>query len=405
MNILLIGMWGLYNRGCEAIIWGSVKIIKEIFPNASIAIAIGNPENSRIDRLRLPNLDVEIYPLVACIQKKASLLLRIIRRIIYKITGNVFLYRYRRPIGYPEKDWDLILEVGGDTYADNPVLKFNYDKWLIKKKGYKVGLWGMNLGPYDQKIISIRKQKEAFSRYEVITVRDKFSKNYLNSIGIKKNLYLMADPAFEMDAQEWDTKPFFPKRRNRGIIGINLNPSAVQSSMRSKEEIIELLQSTSKDLNKNGFGVLLVPHCFPPACPFDDDDTLILKPAFEYLKKEGLNIGMLPNEINSPQVKFAISQCDLFTGIRMHSTIAAWSSNIPVLSISYSQKSLNYNSEIYGHQKYVLNIASLTSKIFIETLLKMANNLEMIKKETIKGVDKLRKRTKNMISEIKKYTS
>lgn len=401
MKVLLIGMWGFYNRGCEAIIWGSVKIIKEIFPNAEIAVGIGYPENANIDRERLPTLEVKIYPLVAGNQKKFSFPFRLLHRAVYQLTGNVSLYRYRKPVGYPEKGWDLVLEVGGDTYADNPVFKFHYDQCLMEKKGFKVGLWGMNLGPYNHKLISRAKQQKAFSRYDLITVRDKFSKRYLADIGVEENVYLMADPAFEMDPEPWEIEPFLPMKSERGIIGINLNPSAVQIGIRGIEEIINLLQDASRALIDQGFGVLLVPHCFPPACPLHDDDTVILKPAFEQLKKEGLNIGMLPNGINSPQVKYAISQCMLFTGIRVHSTIAAWSSNIPVLSISYSQKSLNFNNEIYGHQEYVLDITTLTSTKLVRTLLGMANNLDMIKKATIQGVANLKRHTKDMISDLK----
>jgi polysaccharide pyruvyl transferase WcaK-like protein len=400
MKILLIGMLGFYNRGCEAIVWGSVKIIKEIYPKAEIAVAIGYPENAKIDGERLPALGVEIYPLVAEKPKKSSFLVRLLRRAIYQLTGSVGIYRYRKPIGYPEKGWDLVLEVGGDTYVDNPVLKFHYDQWLMEKKGFKVGLWGVNLGPYNPKLISRAKQQKALSRYDLITVRDKFSKRYLVDIGLEDNVYLMVDPAFEMDPEPWQIEPFFPVESERGIIGINLNPLAVQSGKRGKGETIKLLQDASRALIDQGFGVLLVPHCFPPACPLYDDDTVILKPAFEQFKKEGLNIGMLPNGINSPQVKYAISQCTIFTGIRMHSLIAAWSSNISVLSISYSQKSLNYNNEIYGHQEYVLDIATLTSKKLVRTLLEMADNLDTIQKATIEGVANLRKHTKNMISDL-----
>ena len=402
MKILLIGMMGLYNRGCEAIVWGSSKIIKEIFPDAEISVGVGYSGSANIDRERLPNFGVEIYPLIAGNHTNPSFGARLLRRTIYHITRDVEIYKYRKPIGYPDKDWDLVLEVGGDTFVDNSIIKFHHDQWLMKK-GLKVGLWGLNLGPYNSKVISSVKQFEAFSKYNMIAVRDKFSKRYLADIGVKKNVYLMADPAFEMDPEPWEVEPYLPVKSIRGIVGINLNPLASKIGKRSTVAIIELLQDASRALIDQGFGVLLVPHCFPPACPLYDDDTTILKPAFEQLKKEGLNVGLLPNGINSPQVKYAISKCVLFTGLRMHSTIAAWSSNVPVLSISYSQKSLNYNNEIYGHHKYVLDIAKLTSRQLVRSLLGMANNLHQVKQETKRGVTNLRRHTKNMIYKLKQY--
>jgi colanic acid/amylovoran biosynthesis protein len=400
MKILLIGMMGLYNRGCEAIIWGSSKIIKEIFPDAEIFVAVGFSESAKVDRERLHNFDVEIYPLVAGNIPNPSFGFRLIRNAIYQITRDFDIYKYRKPIGYPDKDWDLILEVGGDTFVGNPLIKFHYDQWLMKK-GLKVGLWGLNLGPYNIQVISRDKQFKAFSKYNLITVRDKYSHHYLAGIGIKNNVYLMADPAFEMEAEFWGVEPYLPTKCGRGIVGINFNPIAAQSGKRNNKEIIKLLIDTSRSLIDQGFGVLLVPHCFPPSCPSYDDDTTILKPAFLQLKKEGLNVGLLPNGINSPQVKYAISKCILFTGIRMHSTIAAWSSDVPVLSLSYSQKSLNYNNEIYGHQEYVLDISTLTSKLLVRSLLSMANNLHKVKQETKQGVANLRRHTKDMIYKLK----
>jgi len=394
MKVILVGMGGFYNRGCEAIARGTVKILQQTFPGVEIAVAIGNINSAKADSKRLPDFNADIYPLVAKKRQIPSFPVRLLRRAIYELTGSAILYHYRRPLGYPGKNWDLVLAVGGDTYTGNLNFKFPHDRWLMDKKGLKVGLWGMNLGPYDTKVISTEELKKAFSRYCIITVRDDFSKKYLVKLGIDKNVFRMADPAFEMDPEPWDITPFFPSKDKLGVIGLNLSPLIARYYDRDIKKMISLAMDVAERVVAAGFGVLLVPHCFPPACPVFDDDTKILLPIFNQLKPKGLDVNMLPNNISSPQVKYAISQCKLFIAARMHSGIAGWSTGVPVISLSYSQKSLNLNDEIYGHRKYVIDIRELTSDSLVE-------NLEVAKAETESGVKAMRQYTQNLIKTLK----
>jgi len=271
----------------------------------------------------------------------------------------------------------------------------------MDSKGFRVGLWGLNLIPFDSKDISIGEIKRIFSRYQIITVRDEWSKNYLTEIGVTKNVFRMGDPAFEMDSIKWDIEPFFSKKSERGTIGLNLSPIAGQYRTGGEKEVINLAIETARKLNQLGFGVLFVPHCFPPACPEFDDDNLILRPAFEQLRSEDLDVGLLPEGLSSPQVKYAISKCTLFAGARMHSTIAAWSTGVPVLTISYSPKSLNINDDIYGHRRYVVDIRSVTSEEIASTLDSMANDLDMIRQATNLGVNRIQEHTQILIKKLR----
>ena len=43
-NILLIGHGGFYNRGCEAIVRGTVAILRQFLPDAHITLISGTPD-------------------------------------------------------------------------------------------------------------------------------------------------------------------------------------------------------------------------------------------------------------------------------------------------------------------------------------------------------------------------
>jgi colanic acid/amylovoran biosynthesis protein len=399
MKILLIGMWGLYNRGCEAIVRGSAKILKQIYPGAEVSVAVGIPESVAADRQRLPDFEGDIYPLIRE-RRLLSLPLRIVRRLVRELTGHL-LYNSRKFIGYPTEGWDLVFEVGGDTYAADPTHDFQHDQWLMREKGLKLGLWGLNLGPYDEQMISPQKLKSGFSQYSLITVRDDFSKAYLADLGVERNVFRMADPAFEMDPEPWDFAACLPLMRDKRIIGLNLSPLIAKFFRGGIPGMIQLARELTRKLHNSGFGVVFIPHCFPPACPAYDDDLAVLRPAYDQIQAENIPVGLIPGGLSSPQVKFAISQCDLFIAARMHSGIAAWSTGVPVLMLSYSQKSLNLNDEIYGHRKYVLDIREVTPDKAASLVSDMVGNIDEIKQATINGTENLRKHTIDLISLLK----
>ena len=63
------------------------------------------------------------------------------------------------------------------------------------------------------------------------------------------------------------------------------------------------------------------------------------------------------------KLKGYISKCSFFVGARTHSTIAAYSSNIPTLVIGYSVKSKGIAKDLFGTYKgYVLPVQKLASE-------------------------------------------
>ena len=64
----------------------------------------------------------------------------------------------------------------------------------------------------------------------------------------------------------------------------------------------------------------------------------------------------------------------------MHSTIAALSSNIPTISISYSIKSKGINEMIFGNQKLVLNCNEISKFNLIKKIDYIFKNQEYLEK-------------------------
>lgn len=398
MRVLLVGMGGLYNRGCEAIVWGSVPILQQVWPGAEVTVAVGYPDNAAVDRQRLPALPAHIIPMYQR-QMSGALCHRIARRIAHALTANALLYS--APLAYEPGDWDLVLDVGGDTLVGR--MGIHRLRCNLRRRQYTptpMGLWGMNLEPEQWSQVPRSFLRQAFSVYDVITVRDQTSLEYLRDLGVAQSAFLMADPAFGMLAEPWPVEQHLPEENGRALVGLNYSPLAA-SLREGIEGGIEFVHSVAQGLLDRGFGVLLVPHCFPPACPHLDDDMTVLAPAYERLSSASRRLGILPAGISSPQVKHAVSMCEVFVGARMHSTIAAWSLGIPVLTLSYSGKSRRLNDEIYGHQDYLVAVAQVSALEVVSKVELMADNLVSARAQTATGAGRMRERTQLMIAALR----
>lgn len=111
-NVLLIGIGGVYNYGCEAIVRGTVNILKSINPEVKISYASYNYED---DVQRLTDCDIHI------IQRK-----RIGRWSFHNIMRKLLsLIRINYVLPYDSTDWidgyDTVFSIGGDIYT----LEFN----------------------------------------------------------------------------------------------------------------------------------------------------------------------------------------------------------------------------------------------------------------------------------------
>ena len=62
---------------------------------------------------------------------------------------------------------------------------------------------------------------------------------------------------------------------------------------------------------------------------------------------------------------------DYFVGARTHATIAAFSQQVPTISLGYSVKAMGINQDIFGHTDWVLPVDHVTP----ETVLTRLQNL------------------------------
>lgn len=315
------------NLGCSALAISNLRLMDEIFAERNIPVEyiVILPESGQ-------DYDVKAY---------ASL---------EGYTENSFIYReYPRPKKLLLKPWllkttnafddcDFVVDLcGGDGYTDNYGIKRIFAESIpvfgCKWNKIKCFFGPQTIGPFNTKIGQLV-AKATLKRLKVIFVRDQSSYECCRDLGFTKKTISVTDVAFAL--------PFERMHFNDGKTHIGVNVSGLLYnggydrknyfglSFSYKDFIHQLLEMLTKKANVQ---VHLIPHVIYKRADVDDDYAVC-----ERLKEIFPSV-ILPERFKTAsEAKSYISALTLFTGARMHATIGATSSGVPVIPVAYSRK-------------------------------------------------------------------
>lgn len=237
----------------------------------------------------------------------------------------------------------VALSIGGDNYCYAGIIHSMRDKLnAFKLKNIPMILWGCSV---DRDYLD-KTTIEDLKKYTLITVRESLSEEVLQGIGIRNNLVLCSDPAFILPRVmvNWNKDIF----DSNNVIGVNVSdfmkyynayPNATYNNF------YNLLRHILKTTDNY---ITLIPH----VCQSGNDDLEPIKKLAAELNNERILI--VDQSYNCMQLKDIIAKCRLFIGCRTHSTIAAYSSEIPTLVVGYSIKARGICNDIFGREDGLL---------------------------------------------------
>ncbi|CAM4112798.1 polysaccharide pyruvyl transferase family protein [Paenibacillus alkaliterrae] len=374
MRIMMFAHGGSLNRGCEAIVRSSTKLIKEEINGAKVYLASDKPHTDKV----IPSLD-EVYDGSKSDLRKYSFNW-FISSLQYKLLKNetYALGIIEQKIINRIKDMDVCLSIGGDNYCYGEQPNWYEIDRRIKAQGKKLVLWGCSIGEED---MSERKLRD-LQLFDLILARETLTYNMLKNKGLH-NVRLCADPAFTMEQEEL----VLPEGWQEGnTIGINFSPLVWKRNKNSKEAVTELIKHI---LTNSDMTIALTPH----VVDHGNNDYEALKNFHEEFKNTG-RIILLPDHLTAVQYKGYIARMRFFIGARTHATIAAYSNYVPTMVLGYSVKSKGIAKDIFDEEKLVLGIEDISNS---SKLIGCFN--EMIREE-----EAIRKRLKKSIPQIKKMS-
>jgi len=370
------------NRGCEAILRGTMEILRHEFGATSRA-RVGvdaNPTVVAAQNTTESDPCVSSFP-IGGEGPRGSFewwLGQLNRRV-----GTAF-YPHFRVLKEPARDAAVALQIGGDHYTldyGRPIAFMAMDRYL-QSLGLPVVVWGASVGPFDADLEFAPRMFDHLRSLSAVFVRERDSYNYLRTHGVSENVHLMADPAFAM-------KPMEPLVKKigfavpEGAIGINLSPMvAFYRGQRPADVDLNEWLAFCVGLVKAAAAlkrpILLVPHVGSPDAG-NADFGLLRSVCQAVVNEVPVQVQVLPDGLNAAELKWIIARCAVFAGARTHSTIAALSSHVPTLSIAYSLKAKGINRDIFGHLDHCIHVADLTFENFTEGLRKLLVNESAIR--------------------------
>ncbi len=371
---VLVGNGPYENRGCEAIVRGTEKILRHYYKDPSFTCVSFFHNQQQFEKQCLEEYDPEvIHKKIDINQKKFSY--GWFRQLAHKSMSQKKYIRSAYKELFP---WiiesEAVLSIGGDNYSLDygiPKLFTGLNDIVLENKK-PIIIWGASVGPFDKIPTYEKYMKEHLQHVSGIFARESATIKYLDKIGIKKNILRTSDPAFLMDPRE----PQQHMEIEIDSIGINFSPlmakyvsngnlkSWINIACRIVEEVAKITD------NK----IYLIPHVTVPI----SNDYLFLKEVKERIEHSE-KINLIPPIYNAEETKWIISRMKVFAGARTHSTIASLSSNNPTLSFAYSIKAKGINEDIFGHDNYCIYPKDMSPKNVAEKIKSMLRESDKIR--------------------------
>lgn len=373
------------NRGCVALSISSMYIIDDILTKVGYSYKFYLPQSGHSE---FKEYEVKIgtrtikYSAIPDISS-SSLIKRLIK--FNKYLSVIEIY----------KTADLIFDLGqGDSFADI-YGKARFD-WIFAQ--YKLGrkynkpycILPQTIGPFDSP--QIRTQAiRGINWAKYIMVRDKQSADYVKKLIPSCNVIEVIDVAFFL--------PYKKKIFDSSFIHIGLNISALlwhggytrNNQFGLKCDYPKLIKEIIKYfLDMKKVKVHLIPHVVNGERHIENDYEVSYDLCEEF---NNPNLVLAPLFLDPVVAKSYIAGMDLFMGARMHSTIAAFSSGVPVIPMAYSRKFNGLFSDTLQYP-FVMDMKShVTEKILssIKELYVQKNQLREIVEERMQTIVSERK--------------
>ena len=354
-EILLVGNGTYSNRGCEAIVRGTMEILRQVFTEGlQVTLATFGPAD-RVARQAWEETDAAITHVAlgnAQLRRGSwDWLVRCAYVLAHAHQDRRYLTAPRNfpMLAGPAADADIALEIGGDNYSLDygwPAPYLALDRYLLRR-GVPVVLWGASVGPFDA--APPPAQQEMFRRLAAlpaIMARESMTAEYLQQHG---NLPVcrVCDPAFLMPAR-MPAHGDFPS----GGIGLNFSPLLAQYAAGgdSARFVMMCVDIITRLLTDSRHSIILIPHVTSDAG--GEDDFTLSRRIYQKLGGMQNRVCCLPGSLTAAEYKGVISRCAAFAGARTHATIAAISSGVPTVSLAYSVKAFGINRDVFGSLEY-----------------------------------------------------
>jgi len=369
LKIILIGIDGIYNYGCEAIVLGTEVILRNEYPDANIVYVTNRVMD---DSKRLKNSKVQVI-------ERGKLNKYSLKNIIRKVLSLVGI-KWNPMVDSLKlvEGADAVFSIGGDIYTLGPDDSYSmtFPKFgdAVRKLGIPYVHWGASVGPFTENPKAEKAYTKHLKGLSLITARETSTVDYLKTLGVSDNVVSCADPAYAVAPE---IKATDLTQTGKFTIAINLSPLSVHYAGLSLEDGIRAQAITiEKLINAFDARILLVPHVVIESNEGDDDLGYLQKIRKAVASKYLDSITLLESNPGFVGVKKELIKCNLVIAARMHCAVNAVTAHVPTLFVAYSRKAEGMCKYVYGNSEWVLPVSELTKEGALEHKVRSMMNQE-----------------------------
>ena len=318
------------NQGCIALSVATMCLLKELFGQKNIDFQLYLPDSGDLGIQRI-EVGKSIIEYIGCSYPGVGIkgILKDIIKGQRKQRLSIF------------KEADFILDIGqGDSFSDiygkERFFQIDMIHQLAKKYGIKYCILPQTIGPFNSS--EIRKiANDSIKNATLCMVRDKQSQEYVQKyVPLQKHIDEYVDMAFFL--------PYVKKEFSSNSIHVGINVSGLlwnggytknnQFGLRCdyKDLVRQIIRLFLKEENVI---IHLIPHVLHAKRILENDYSVSVDLKEEFCSER---LVLAPFFFSPMEAKSYIAGLDFFIGARMHATIAAFSSGVPVVPMAYSRK-------------------------------------------------------------------
>lgn len=332
------------NHGCEAL---TRSLFKVFSGNSNCRFASFNVDD---DKKYIGSKDFSFFPIKKNINKYSwDYLLYYIKQHISKNDYNYYKYIYSDFIGKINKN-AIYCSIGGDNYS------YGFNNWLfylnsnINKRNAKTILLGCSI--LDE--ISSADLISDLSLYSKIICRESITYRAVKKLNINKNVFLLPDPAFQLNRVDLKLPNGFVEGNT---VGINVSPMIIEYEKSKGMTLQNYIKLIDFIIQETDMQIALIPHVVWN----QNDDRVPLRLLYSKFKTTGRVCCI--EDCNAEVLKGYIARCRFMVAARTHASIAAYSQCVPTLVVGYSVKARGIAKDLFGTEdNYVIPVQSLINQ-------------------------------------------
>jgi len=337
-KFFIAGYYGFKNLGDELLLYKIIQDILNIVPQAQFYIWSADKEFTKGFLRDFPVVAVNRFsPEETILAIKAS--------DVVILGGGGLIQEY---YGIKVEDLFQGFGMGVPAYAVCPLLAKIFNK--------KVFYWCIGHGPVVTQD-AILFSKWFYSLSDIVTLRDEQSYCLVKNLVAEKNVFLDTDPLLNFDFKK------FSSQTKKNVLGVSIR------RWFNDEKLTKKVLSAIKRLIETNKSVQILPI----PCDLNLDVEVMNRFAKELPEENLFNIEIETIE----DIIKAISVCNWFVGMRLHSLVCAYKLKKPFLAISYDAKTEEFVKLVNAQS---IKTTQLSEEELFTRLKKLINSAELKQK-------------------------